>query len=65
LHVVGDEQVEQAVAVVVEPRGARAEARVGDAGRLRDVAELPAAEVLEEAVAFECRDVESSGPSLS
>ncbi len=48
---VRDEEVELAVLVVVEEEGARAVAGVGHAGRLADVAELAAAEVLEEGVA--------------
>ena len=58
LHVVGDEQVQLAVAVVIEPCGAGAEIRVLDAGRLCDVAELAVALVVEQAVAFERGDVD-------
>ena len=48
----------QAVLVVIEPRGARAEVRVGDARRLRHVAELEVPFVAEQPIAFERRDVD-------
>ena len=47
-----------AVLVVIEPRGARAEVRVGDAGRLCHVLELTAAEILKEPVALESGHVQ-------
>src|SRR6202035_2112406 len=58
LHVVGDEEVELAVAVVVDPGGAGAEAGVPDAGGGGDVPELAAALVVEEMVAVERGDVD-------
>ncbi len=58
---VGDEQVEQAVAVVVEEHGARRVAHVVDARGLRDVAESTTAEVLEERVAATYRCHEEIG----
>ncbi len=58
LHVVRDEQIELAVAIVIEPGGAGAEIRVLDAGCGGDVAELAAAFVVEQPVAFERGDVD-------
>jgi hypothetical protein len=57
LDVVGNEEIEAAVAVVVEEGGARREAAVADAGFRRDVREAPVAEVAEEAVAAERGEV--------
>ena len=53
-----DEEIEPAVAVVVEPERARREARVGDAGALRHVFEAAAAAVPEKMIAAERRDVD-------
>src|SRR5579871_5157601 len=47
LHVVGNEQVHFAVAIVVQPGGAGSEAGIPDAGRGRDIAEFPSAFVVE------------------
>src|SRR5256885_7223494 len=48
---VGDEEIEQAVAVVVEKDRTRRVADVADASRLGDVAKFSAAQILEEMVA--------------
>ncbi len=58
LDVVRDEQIEEAVAVVVEPGGARREAGIGDARPIGDIHEPPAARVAKQVVASERRDVE-------
>ena len=58
LHVVGDEQVEPAVAVVVHKRRAGAEVGVDDAGGPGDVGELEGAVVAIQPIALERRDVE-------
>ena len=51
LHVVADEQVQQAIAVVIEPQGGRAEgASAAQSGGLGNVDERAAAVVLKEAV---------------
>src|SRR5207245_7968391 len=58
LGVVGDEQVELAVFVVVHPGGARAKAGVVDAGRLGNVFERAVALVVEEARFTQTGDVD-------
>ena len=58
LHVVGDEQVGLAVAVVVEPGGAGAEVGVFDPRRGRHVPEPAAALVVEQPVAVERGEVD-------
>ena len=63
VDVVGDEQIEPPVAVVVEPRRARREAGVADAGGVGHVREAHAAEVMEQAVLAERGDVEI-GPAV-
>src|ERR1700680_3530868 len=57
LYVVGDEQIELAVAIVVEPRGAGAKAGVVDPGGGGDVAEVAAALVVKEGSTVERGDV--------
>ena len=63
VDVVGDEQIEAAVAVVVEPRGAGREPGVADTGRVGDVGEAQAAKVAEQAILAERGDVEI-GPAV-
>src|SRR2546430_2621001 len=58
---VGDEEVEQAVAVIVEENSARGVTAVADAGLRGDVAKLPAAQVLEQSVAVTHRGDEQIG----
>ncbi len=58
LDVAGDEQVQAAVAVVVEPEGARREPGVADAGLRGDVFEAAASVVTEQAARAERRDVD-------
>jgi hypothetical protein len=58
---VGHEQIEQAVAVVVEEHGAGGVAHVADARLCGDVPELAAAEILEETVAVAHRRHEQVG----
>ena len=58
VHVAAHEEVEQPVAVEVEPGGRRAPARVGDAGLRGDLLEAPSAEIVEEEVALEGGDVD-------
>ena len=52
------EEIEPAVRVVIEERGARAPAGSGDAGRRRHVAKAPAPVVLEQHVPPEVRDIQ-------
>src|SRR5206468_8546171 len=58
LDVVGDEQVDLTVLVVIEPGGRGGEIRIVDAGSLGYVAKLSATFVMEQAVAFERGDVD-------
>ncbi len=58
LHVVGDEQIQLAVVIVIEPGGAGAEAGVVDAEAAVTSRNLPSAFVVEEAIAFERGDVD-------
>ncbi len=58
LHVVGNEQVEFAIAVVIQPCRARAEVSIADARGGRHVAELAAAFVMEKVIAVERGDVD-------
>ena len=57
LHIVGDEQVHLAVAIVIQPRGAGAEIRILDPGGFGDIGELAVAQVVKQAVALQRRDV--------
>ncbi len=61
LHVIGHEQVETPVLVVVEPRRAGGESGSPDACLLRDVAEGALAGVVEQAIAAERRDEQVDG----
>ena len=54
----GDEEIEPAIVVVIEPERARRKSAVGDAGRLRDVGEPARAHVLEQPIAAESREVD-------
>ena len=58
LHVVRDEDVEPAVAIVVEPRRARAEVGVLDTGRLRHVAKPEVPLVVEQSIALDRGHIE-------
>ena len=62
LHVVGDVEIDLAVAVVVEEGGARREPGVPDAGSRRDVLERPVAGVPVQPVRAEVREVEVHEP---
>ena len=62
-HVVGDEEIELAVAVVVEPGRARRETGIGDAGLRRHIDERARPRVAKQAIGAERRDVEI-GPAV-
>src|SRR4029077_245177 len=57
VDIVGDEQIELAVVVVVEPQRAGREPRAGNAGTGGDIDELAAADVAEQVTGAECRQV--------
>ena len=66
LHIVGDDQIEFAVAIVVNPGGAGREfVWPPHARRLRHVGERPVAVVVEQMALAERGDEDSSNPSLS
>jgi len=58
LNVVANEKVELAVAVVVEPCGARPESVIADRGFLRHIAKVPAAIVVKQVVPIERSEID-------
>ena len=57
LHIVADEQVEQTVAIEIEPQGRRAEALpAAEPARLRDIDKMALAGILEEPVLADAGD---------
>src|SRR6202030_1235018 len=62
LHVIGDEEIELAVPIIVEPCGAGPKAGVMDSRRFGNIAELAIPLVVEQAIAVKSGDVDILAP---